>query len=43
MRVAELRRALADDPDRPLFIETIIGVGYRFLAVVEPAGEDTAK
>jgi DNA-binding response OmpR family regulator len=42
MRVAELRRALADDPDRPLFIETIIGVGYRFLAVVEPAGEDTA-
>ncbi len=38
MRVAELRRALEDDPDQPL-IETVIGVGYRFIAPVEPAGD----
>ena len=33
-RVAELRRALGDDPDRPKFIETISGEGYRFIATV---------
>jgi DNA-binding response OmpR family regulator len=30
-RVAELRRALEDDPGEPRFIETVIGQGYRFL------------
>jgi DNA-binding response OmpR family regulator len=43
MRVAELRRALADEPDQPLFIETIIGVGYRFLTPVEPVVESAAS
>ena len=34
-RVAELRRALNDDPASPLFIETIPGQGYRFVGQVE--------
>lgn len=34
-RVAEIRKALGDDPSRPRFIETIPGQGYRFAADVE--------
>lgn len=34
-RVAELRRALDDDPSQPRFIETVAGQGYRFAADVE--------
>jgi DNA-binding response OmpR family regulator len=34
-RINELRRALDDDPDKPHYIETVIGAGYRFLAEVE--------
>jgi len=34
-RVAELRKALDDDPTRPCFIETIPGQGYRFVGTVE--------
>jgi DNA-binding response OmpR family regulator len=34
-RINELRRALGDDSDRPHFIETVIGSGYRFVAEVE--------
>jgi DNA-binding response OmpR family regulator len=34
-RVAELRRALEDDPARPRYIETIPGQGYRFVGRVE--------
>jgi DNA-binding response OmpR family regulator len=34
-RINELRRALGDDPEQPLFIETVIGSGYRFLGKVE--------
>ncbi len=34
-RVAELRRALGDDPGKPLYIETIPGQGYRFVGFVE--------
>jgi DNA-binding winged helix-turn-helix (wHTH) protein len=34
-RVAELRRALDDDPTQPRFIETIPGQGYRFVGKVE--------
>lgn len=40
VRIAEIRKALQDDPERPMLIETIVGVGYRFLAPVEPL-EDT--
>jgi DNA-binding response OmpR family regulator len=34
-RVAELRKALDDDPAKPAFIETIPGQGYRFVGTVE--------
>jgi DNA-binding response OmpR family regulator len=34
-RIAELRRALGDDPVNPTFIETIPGQGYRFIGKVE--------
>jgi DNA-binding response OmpR family regulator len=34
-RVAELRRALDDDPASPSYIETIPGQGYRFVGIVE--------
>jgi DNA-binding response OmpR family regulator len=34
-RVAELRRALDDDPGKPNYIETIPGQGYRFVGMVE--------
>lgn len=34
-RIAELRRALSDDPAQPRFIETVPGQGYRFVGVVE--------
>jgi DNA-binding response OmpR family regulator len=33
-RMAELRRALDDDPARPRYIETVSGEGYRFVAAV---------
>ncbi len=34
-RVAELRRALGDDPAEPCYIETVPGQGYRFVGAVE--------
>lgn len=37
-RIAELRRALADDASDPTYIETIPGQGYRFTGDVEVAG-----
>lgn len=40
VRIAEIRQALEDDPEHPSFVETITGVGYRFLVSVEPL-EDT--
>jgi DNA-binding response OmpR family regulator len=36
-RIAELRKALDDDPSDPQFIDTIPGQGYRFAADVEGA------
>lgn len=32
--VRKIRRALADDPNRPRFLQTVIGKGYRFIAPV---------
>jgi DNA-binding response OmpR family regulator len=37
-RMAELRRALDDDPAEPKYIETISGEGYRFVADVRGEG-----
>jgi DNA-binding winged helix-turn-helix (wHTH) protein/Flp pilus assembly protein TadD len=37
--VNSLRRALGDSPENPRFIETRAGLGYRFIAPVEPIGE----
>jgi DNA-binding response OmpR family regulator len=34
-RIAELRRALDDDPAHPSYIETVPGQGYRFIGRVE--------
>mgnify|MGYP000061880859 CR=1 FL=1 len=34
-RIAEIRRALGDDADRPRYIETVIHEGYRFRPLVE--------
>jgi DNA-binding response OmpR family regulator len=36
-RIAELRRALGDDPAEPTYIETVPGQGYRFVGRVEAA------
>lgn len=36
-RIAELRRALDDDPAQPQYIETMTGQGYRFVGHVEAA------
>ncbi len=39
-RVAELRRALKDDPDSPTFIDTAPGHGYRFVGEVRAQNGD---
>jgi DNA-binding response OmpR family regulator len=36
-RIAELRRALGDDPGNPSYIETVSGQGYRFVGQVQGA------
>lgn len=36
-RIAELRRALGDDPSNPIYIETVSGQGYRFVGQVRTA------
>ena len=36
-RIAELRRALGDDPAQPRFIETVPGQGYRFVGPTDDA------
>ena len=32
--IRKVRQALRDDPDKPRFIETVVGKGYRFAAPV---------
>ena len=33
--IRKIRHALGDDPAKPQFVETVVGKGYRFVAVVE--------
>lgn len=35
IRIAEIRKALLEDPSQPAYIETIVGKGYRFVADVQ--------
>ena len=37
--INRLRFELADDPASPIYIETVIGLGYRFIAPVENLGD----
>jgi len=39
VRISELRHVLGESRDEPQYIETIIGVGYRFMAKVEQEGD----
>ena len=41
--IALLRRVLGDDPREPRFIETVSGIGYRFLCPVEASEEPTGN
>ena len=36
--IRKIRRALHDSPDAPIFVETVPGKGYRFIATVEVVG-----
>jgi TolB-like protein/DNA-binding winged helix-turn-helix (wHTH) protein/Tfp pilus assembly protein PilF len=36
--VGKIRAALRDDPERPRYLETVIGKGYRFIGEIEVAG-----
>src|SRR5882762_8592683 len=36
--VRKVRHVLRDDPERPHFVQTVTGRGYRFVAQVEEAG-----
>jgi DNA-binding winged helix-turn-helix (wHTH) protein len=40
--IRKIRQVLNDDPQRPRFIETISGMGYRFIGPVEPITEAAA-
>ncbi|MFS8136817.1 MAG: ATP-binding protein [Thermomonas sp.] len=40
--VAQLRRALGDDSDHPRFIQTLHGLGYRFIAPLEQITADVS-
>ena len=39
--VRKVRTALRDDPEKPRFVETVVGKGYRFAAPVAAIGETT--
>ena len=36
--IRKIRQVLNDDPKSPRFVETIAGIGYRFIAALEPEG-----
>lgn len=40
--IRKIRNALQDDPEKPRFIETVVGKGYRFVAPLAAAPEEIA-
>jgi DNA-binding winged helix-turn-helix (wHTH) protein len=40
--VRKIRQALREDPDRPLFLETVVGKGYRFIGSCSRIDSDAA-
>src|SRR5829696_6684780 len=38
--IRKIRRALGDDAERPRFVETVVGKGYRLIAAVGPQRTD---
>lgn len=39
--VRKIRQTLGDDPERPRFVQTVVGKGYRFVAAVNNGAWDT--
>lgn len=39
-RIVEIRKALGDDSDKPAYIETVPGQGYRFIAETRPLNSE---
>src|SRR3974390_2268674 len=37
--IRKIRQVLNDDPQKPRFVETIAGVGYRFIATISAVAE----
>lgn len=40
--VRKIRQALRDDPEKPRFLETVVGKGYRFVGPVRVAGKEAS-
>src|SRR5208282_6629333 len=38
--IRKIRQVLKDDPESPVFIQTVTGKGYRFIAAVEKEPDD---
>jgi TolB-like protein/DNA-binding winged helix-turn-helix (wHTH) protein/tetratricopeptide (TPR) repeat protein len=41
--IRKIRQVLDDDPQKPRFVETIPGVGYRFIATLEESGTQSRQ
>jgi TolB-like protein/DNA-binding winged helix-turn-helix (wHTH) protein len=41
--IRKLRHVLRDDPDHPVFIQTVIGMGYRFVAPITTTQEQSPE
>ena len=41
--VSKIRHTLGDDPERPRFVQTVVGKGYRFISELRKAFEDDAR
>jgi len=41
--IRKIRRALGDDADRPRYVETVVGKGYRFIARIDAGASRTEE